>query len=122
VDTSHLSSAASQTARREIAMLSRLLKSGEQVLDVCHGGLEGGRTAVLLVTDRRIIYIRRRRFWGAHVESIPITHVRSAEEQVGVRHATIRIDAGGRVLELVDVDRALAHTFCARVQGRLRSE
>jgi hypothetical protein len=119
MDTSHLSSAASQTARREMAMLSRLLKSGEQVLDVCHGSVEGGQTAVLVVTERRIVCIRRRRLWGAHVESLPLTHVRSAEEQMGVRHATVRIDAGGRVFELVDVDRALAHAFCARIQGML---
>lgn len=102
-------------------MLSRLLKSGEQVLDVCHGSVEGGRTAVLVVTDRRIVYIRRRRLWGAHVESIPLTHVRFAEEQVGVRHATVRVDAGGRVVELLDVDRALAHTFCGRLRARLGS-
>ena len=122
VDTSHLSSAASQTARREMAMLPRLLKSGEQVLDVCHGSVVGGQTAVLVVTDRRIVYIQRRRLWGAHVESLPLTHVRSAEEQIGVRHATVRIDAGGRVVELLDVDRALAHAFCGRIQARLRSE
>jgi hypothetical protein len=122
VDTSHLSSAASQGTRREMATISRLLKSGEQVLDVCHGSAASGRTAALIATDRRIVYIRRRRFWGAHVESIPLTHVRSADEQIGVRHATVRIDAGGRVLELMDVDRALAHAFCARIQPRLRAE
>jgi len=119
VDTSHLSSAASQTARREMAMLSRLLKSGEQVLDVCHGRVEGGRTAVLVATDRRIVYMERRRFWGTHVESIPLTHVRSAEEQIGVRHATVKVDTGARLLELLDVDRALAHMFCARIQKLL---
>jgi hypothetical protein len=116
VDTSHLSSAASQTARREIAILSRLLKSGEQMLDVCHGRVEGGRTAVLVVTDRRVVYIRRRRLFGAHVESVPLSNVRSAEEQIGVRHASVKVDAGGRLLELLDVDRALAHAFCARLQ------
>jgi hypothetical protein len=119
VDTSHLSSAASQTARREMAMLSRFLKSGEQVLDVCHGRVEGGRTAVLVATDRRIVYMERRRFWGTHVESIPLTHVRSAEEQIGVRHATVKVDTGARLLELLDVDRALAHMFCARIQKLL---
>jgi hypothetical protein len=122
VDTSHLSSAASQTARREMAMLSRVLKSGEQIIGVCHGRVEGGQTAVLVATDRRIVLIRRRRLWGAHVESIPLTHVRSVEDQAGVRHAAVRVDAGGRVVELLEVDRALAHTFCARIQARLRLE
>lgn len=103
-------------------MLSRLLKSGEPVLDVCHGRAEGGRTAVLVVTDRRIVYMRRRRLWGAHVDSIPLSNVRSAEEQIGVRHATVKVDIGGRVLELLDVDRALAHTFCGRVRARLGQE
>jgi hypothetical protein len=121
VDTSHLSSAAGQTARREMAVLARILKAGEQVLDVCYGSVEGGRTAVLVATDRRLVCLRRRRFWGADVESIPVAHVRSAEEHAGVRHATIRIDAGGRVLELIDVDRTLARVFCARLQSRLRS-
>jgi hypothetical protein len=121
VDTSHISSAASQTARREMAMLARVLKAGEQVLDVCYGSVDGGRPAVLVATDRRLIYLRRRRFWGAHVESVALAHVRSAGEQIGVRHATVRIDAGGRVLELIDVDRTLARVFCARLQSRLRS-
>ena len=102
-----------------MAALARLLKSGEQVLDVCHGSEASGRTALLVATDRRIIYLRRRRFWGPHVESIPLAHVRSVNEQSGIRHATVSVDAGGRVFELVDVDRALAHTFCARIQTRL---
>jgi hypothetical protein len=118
VDTSHISSAASQSARREIDMVSRLLKSGEQVIDVCHG-TGGGRPAVVVVTDRRVVYLQRRRFWGAQVESVPLARVRSVEERVGVRHATVAIDAGGRVFELADVDRALAQIFCARVRARL---
>lgn len=102
-----------------MALLARLMKSGEQVLDVCHGCTEAGRTAVLATTERRLVYVRRRRFWGAHVESIPLAHVRSVEERAGVRHATVRVDAGGRVFELLDVDRALARAFCARIQARL---
>lgn len=119
-DVSHISSAAGQTARREIAMLPRLLKSDEQVVDVCHGTAESGRTAVLVLTDRRVMYLQRRRLWGADVESVPLARVRSAEEQVGVRHATVTLDAGGRVFELLDVDRALAQVFCARVRTRLK--
>jgi hypothetical protein len=118
---SHISSAASQRARRELAMLPRLLKSGEQVLDICQGTVEGGATAVVVVTDHRVMYMQRRRFWGAHVESVPFARVRSAEEWIGVRHATVRIDAGGRLFELADVDRALAQVFCARVRARLEA-
>jgi hypothetical protein len=119
VDTSHISSAAKTTARREMAMVPRLLKSDEQVLDVCHGNVGGGRTAVLVLTDRRVIYLQRRRLWGAHVESIPLAHVRSAADQIGIRHATVKLDAGGPVFELVDVDRALAKIFCSRVLSAL---
>ena len=118
---SHISSAASQTARREIAMLPRLLKSGEQVVDICYGTATGGATAVVVVTDRRVMYMRRRRFWGAHVESVPLARVHSAEEWIGVRHATVRIDAGGRQFELADVDRGLAQMFCARVRATLNA-
>jgi Bacterial PH domain len=121
VDTSHISSAAKTTARREMAMVPRLLKSDEQVLDVCHGNVEGGRTAVFVLTDRRLIYLQRRRLWGSHVESIPLAHVRSAADQIGIRHATVKLDAGGRVFELVDVDRALARIFCSRVQSALET-
>ena len=101
-----------------MAMLAGLLKSGEQVLDVCHGTVDG-RTAVLVLTDRRVVYLQRRRIWGAQVESAPLAHVRSAEEQIGIRHATVKVDAGGRVFELCDVDRALAAIFCSRVQSAL---
>ena len=118
-DVSHLSSAAGIGARRELAQLPRLLKAGEQVLDVCHGTAEG-RTGVVIVTDRRVVYMRRRRLWGAHVESVPLSRIRSAEEQIGIRHATVIVDAGGRLFELSDVDRALAQTFCARLRARLK--
>lgn len=117
-DVSHLSSATALSARREMAMLPRLLKSGEDVLDVCHGSV-GGRAAVVVVTDRRVVFIQRRRFWGADVESVPLARVRSADERIGVRHATVVLDAGGRSYELSDVDRALAETFCARLRARL---
>lgn len=120
-DVSHISSAATQSARREIAMLPRLLKSGERVVDVCHGSIEGGRTAVLVLTDRRVVYLQRRRLWGAHVETVPLAHVRSAEEQIGVRHATVSVDAGGRVFALSSVDRSLAQVFCARLRAQLRA-
>lgn len=119
-DVSHLSSAAALSARREMAMLPRLLKSGEEVLDVCHGSVDG-RAAVVVVTDRRLVLIQRRRLWGADVESVPLSRVRSAEERIGVRHSTVVLDTGGRFYELSDVDRALAQTFCARLRARLDS-
>jgi Bacterial PH domain len=117
-DVSHLSAAASLGARREVAMLPRLLGAGEQVIDVCHGTTDG-RPAVMVVTDRRVLYMQRRRLWGADVESTPLTHVRSAEDHMGVRHATVVIEAGGRVFEVGDVDRALAQMFCARLRAQL---
>ena len=120
-DVSHLSAAASLGARREVAMLPRLLKAGEQVIDVCHG-TTGGRAAVVVVTDRRVLYMQRRRLWGADVESTPLARIRSAEDHMGVRHATVVIDAGGRVFEVSDVDRALAQMFCARLRAQLASQ
>jgi hypothetical protein len=120
-DVSHLSAAAGLGARREVAMLPRLLKAGEQVIDVCHG-TTGGRPAVVVVTDRRVLYMLRRRFWGADVESTPLARVRSAEDHMGVRHATVVIDAGGRVFEVSDVDRALAQMFCARLRAQLATQ
>ncbi len=120
-DLSHLSSAATLGARREVALLPRLLKAGEQVIDVCHG-TTGGRTAVMVATDRRLLYMRRRRLWGVDVESTPLARVRAAEERMGLRHATVVVDAGGRMFELGDVDRGLAQMFCARLRARLASE
>jgi hypothetical protein len=120
-DVSHVSSAATLGARREVAMLPRLLKAGEHVIDVCHG-THDGRVAVAVVTDRRVLYMRRRRLWGADVESAPLARVRTAEEQSGVRHSTIVIDAGGRVFELDDVDRALAQVFCERLRATLAAQ
>jgi hypothetical protein len=117
-DVSHLSSAAALGARREMALLPRLLRAGEQVVDVCHG-VADGRTAVMVVTDRRVLYLQRRRFWGADVESTPLGRVRSAEDRTGVRLATVVVEAGGRRFELADVDRALARTFCARLRAHL---
>jgi hypothetical protein len=38
---------------------------------------------------------------------------------MGVRHATVVLDAGGRLFELDDVDRALAQAFCARLRARI---
>jgi len=116
----NISSAARQTARREIGILSGLLKSGEQLTDICHGTADRGRTAIVAVTDQRLMYLQRRFLWGARVESVPLGRVRSAEEQIGVRHATVSIDAGGRMFALADVDRALAQVFCARLRARLR--
>jgi hypothetical protein len=120
-DMSHLSSAATLGARREVAMLPRILKAGEQVMDVCHGKTDG-RVAVVVATDRRVLYIRRRRLWGVDVESTPLARVRTAEERMGIRHATVLIDAGGRMIELMDVDRSLAQVFCARLRAALPRE
>jgi hypothetical protein len=120
-DVSHLSSSAGQTARREIALLPELLESGENVVDLCHGTIEGGRTAVIVLTDRRVVYLQRRRLWGARVETVALENVKSAEDQIGVRHATASVDAGGRVFELADVDRSLARVFCARLRAQLRA-
>jgi hypothetical protein len=117
-DVSHLSAATNLRARREVAMLPRLLDAGEHVVDVCHGMSEG-RPAVVVLTDRRVLYMRRRRLWGADVESTPLSKIRSAEDQTGVRLATVAIDAGSRVFEVVDVDRALAQMFCARLRAQL---
>ena len=121
IDVSHVSSAASLGARREVAMLPRLLKAGEQVVDMCQGTSDG-RIAVAVMTDRRVLYMRRRRLWGADVESTPLARIRSAEEHMGLRHSTVVIDATGRTFELNDVDRALAQVFCARLRAALRGE
>ena len=118
---SHLSAAVSQGARREVAMLPRLLKAGEQVIDVCHGTADG-RPAVMVATDRRVLYMQRRRLWGTDVESTPLSRIRSAEDHMGVRHATVVVDAGGRVFEVGDVDRALAQMFCARLRAQLAAQ
>jgi ubiquinone/menaquinone biosynthesis C-methylase UbiE len=119
-DVSHLSSAAGQAARRELAIFSRRLKSGEQVVEVCCGTGTDGRSAVIVVTDRRVVYVQRRRLWGADIESVPLARVRGAEDRAGVRHASVVLDAGGRVFELNGVDHALAQVFCVRVTARLR--
>ena len=120
-DVSHVSAAASLEARREVAMLPGLLNAGEQVIDVCCG-TASGRPAVMVITDRRVLYMQRRRLWGADVESTPLAQIRSAEDHMGVRHATVMIDAGGRVLEVSDVDRALAQMFCARLRAQLAAK
>jgi hypothetical protein len=120
-DVSHLSAAASLEARREVAMLPRLLNAGEQVIDVCHGTTDG-RAAVLVVTDRRVLFMQRRRLWGADVESTPLARIRSAEDHMGVRHATVVVDAAGRLFELGEVDRALAQVFCARLRAQLPTQ
>lgn len=120
-DVSHISSAASQTARREIALLPQVLESGENVVDICHGTIEGGRTAVIVLTDRRVLYMQRRFLLGPRVDTVRLDAVTSAEDLVGVRHATVCVDAGGRVFELGDVDRALARVFCARLRAQLRA-
>jgi hypothetical protein len=115
---SHVSAATNLKARREVAMLPRLLAPGEQVIDLCHG-MTDGRPAVMVVTDSRVLYMRRGRLWGADVESAPLSRIRSAEDQMGVRLATVAIDAGSRVFEVGEVDRALAQMFCARLRAQL---
>jgi hypothetical protein len=120
-DVSHISSAASHTVRAEIALLPRLLASGETVVDVCHGTVVGGRTGVMVLTDRRVFYMQRRLLLRPRVESVGLEEVTSAEDQAGVRHATVSVDAGGRVFELADVDRALARVFCARLRAHCGS-
>lgn len=120
-DVSHLSAAASLVARREVAMLPRLLKAGEQVIDVCHGTSDG-RPAVLVVTDCRVLFMQRRRLWGVDVESTLLARIRSVEDHMGVRHATVVVDAVGRVFEVGDVDRGLAQVFCARLRAQLPTQ
>jgi hypothetical protein len=120
IDVSHVSSAVRLHARREMAMLPRVLRPGEEVVDICYGASDDG-AGLLVATDRRLVMIHRRLVWGAHVESIPLARVTRVEHQQGVRLATLVIEASGHTFEWRDVDRALAQTFCARVQARLTS-
>jgi hypothetical protein len=120
-DVSHLSAADGQGADLEVQMLPRLLDAGEQIIDVCHGKTEG-RPAVLVATDRRVLYMQRRRLWGSDVASTPLTRVRSAEDHLESPDATVVIDAGACVFELCEVDRARAQMFCARLRAQLAAQ
>ena len=102
-------------------MLPRLLNAGEQIIDICTG-TNAGRPALLVATDRRVLYVQRGRLWGTDVASMPLARIRSAEDHLDPRHATVVIDAGGCVFELADVDRALAQMFCARLRAQLAAQ
>jgi hypothetical protein len=116
IDVSHVSSAVRLHAHREVAMLPRVLRPGEEIVDICYGASDSG-PGLLVATDRRLVLIRRRRLWGAHVESIPFARVTRVEHHQGVRLATIAIETSGGPVEWRDVDRSVAQTFTARVQA-----
>lgn len=100
-------------------MLPKFLRAGEGIRDLCHGTAEG-RSAALIATSRRVIFLQRHGLFRATVESVPMEHLRAAQEHVGVRYATVTVNGGGRVFQLHDVDHALAHVFCSRLRERIQ--
>lgn len=94
-----------------------LLKEGERVQGLVQGTL-GGRPAVGVLSDQRLLFVIDRE-WKPDVKELDVTHDLTVQGWQDGRTASLIVQAGGRSYTVERVaDVALAHEFAAALRHR----
>ncbi len=104
--------------KKELHYLPEVLRDGEQVLAFT-SGLKDGNTWLIVLTDRRILFLDKGMIYGLKQESIPLNRVNSISGNTGLLLGKIVITDGSRSHEITNVWKKTVKRFTNRCQEEL---
>ena len=106
--------------RKELGHLPAILMTGEQVLGFT-SGLMDGNTWLIVLTDRRIIFLDRGFFYGLKQSVIDLDKVNTVSGQTGLILGSISIQDGASNRTIRNVPKRTVLKFTNKVQEALQA-
>jgi hypothetical protein len=104
--------------RKELHYLPEVLQDGERVLAFT-SGMKDGNTWLIVLTDRRILFLDKGMVFGLKQESIPLNRVNSISGNTGLMLGKIVITDGAKNHEISNVWKKTVKRFTNRCQEEL---
>lgn len=101
--------------RKELRHLPEVLMDREQVLAFSSGRMDGN-TWLIVLTDRRILFLDKGMFFGVKQATIPLQKVNAVSGKTGVMFGSIEISDGGSTRQIKQVRKQSVLPFTNRVQ------
>jgi hypothetical protein len=100
---------------RELNHLPRILMDGEQVL-AFSSGLMDGNTWLIVLTDKRVIFLDKGLLYGLRQVSVDLDRINSVASNTGLLFGDILITDGARQRKIEDVAKRSVGIFTNKVQ------
>lgn len=97
-------------------VLAKLVPYGEDIVSIVKGLLPDSYEGILVLTNRRIIYVWRGLLYGTKVEDFNFERVTSIQYDSGLIYADIKVMTGGNNAELKRVNKTHAKLFCEKAR------
>lgn len=106
--------------KKELKYLPEVLADNEQVISFV-SGLMDGRTWLIVLTDRRIIFLDKGMFFGLTQTSINLDKVNSVSGDTGILMGSISIEDGASTKEIKNVLKQTVPGFCNLVRDAIET-
>lgn len=104
--------------KKELNYLPEILKDGEQVLAFT-SGLMDGTTWLLVLTDKRIIFLDKGMIYGLKQETMNLSVIQSIGCTTGIFFGTINITHGGKSVKIENVWKKTVKVFTNMIQEQM---
>lgn len=104
--------------KKELHYLPEVLQDGERVLAFT-SGIKDGNTWLIVLTDRRILFLDKGMIYGLKQESIPLNRINSISGNTGLMLGKIVITDGSRNHEITNVWKRTVKQFTNRCQEEI---
>lgn len=102
-------------ATQEMAYLPNLIADNERLIGVLSGSYNG-LTALIALTEKRIIFLDKKIFGGAKTEEFALNKISSVQMDSGFVFGEIKIIASGNNAKIKVLDKVAAQKFVADVR------
>ena len=101
--------------KKELRYLPQILMNGEQVLSFASGTMDGN-TWLIVLTERRVIFLDRGMLYGLRQTVIPIGKINGITGETGMIFGKIAINDGAVVHKIKNVPKGAVLQFTNRLQ------
>ena len=107
--------------KRELKYLPQMLMDGEQVL-AFSSGLMDGNTWLIVLTDKRVIFLDKGMLWGLRESSIQLSQINGVSGESGLIMGKITINDGFAERQIKNVSKSSVRPFINRLQQELEAQ
>ena len=116
-----LSGADSFGTKKELKHLPEMLMDEEQVLAFSSGAMDGN-TWLIVLTDRRVLFLDKGMIFGLKETSIPLNRIHGGSGKTGLLMGSIEINDGYAARKIKNVAKTSVRPFINRLQQELDAQ
>ncbi len=106
--------------KKEIKYLPEVIDEGEEIKAVT-SGLHEGNTWLIVVTNRRVIFLDKGFFYGLKQMEMPIEQITSVSHKLGIIFGSIEIQTAGGKKLIEDIDKKDVAKVASTISRLLRN-